>query len=67
MAAARREAEVRELVPEVVAAGDGDAAILAEARRTLGTLRSEQERLRVEIEAVERRLHGRDPAVVQGP
>ena len=56
--AARYEAEVRELVPEVVALGEraSSVATLADARRTLGTLRSEQERVARELEAMERRL-----------
>src|SRR5581483_2213133 len=56
--AAGYEAEVRGLVPEVVAADDGSASVatLADARRTLGTLRTEQERVARELEAMERRL-----------
>jgi spermidine synthase len=56
--AARYEAEVRELVPEVVALGEraSSVATLADARRTLGTLRTEQERVARELEAMERRL-----------
>jgi spermidine synthase len=56
--AARYEAEVRQLVPDVVALGEHDSAVatLADARRTLGTLRTEQERVARELEAMERRL-----------
>jgi len=56
--AARYEAEVRQLVPEVVALGEraSSVATLADARRTLGTLRTEQERVARELEAMERRL-----------
>jgi spermidine synthase len=52
------ESEVRRLVPEVVAAGEQEASVaaLADARRTLGDLKSEQERLRHELEAMEKRL-----------
>jgi spermidine synthase len=57
-AAAAWEAEVRSLVPEVVAAGDGapPATDLADARRTLATLRAEQARVRTALEDMERRL-----------
>src|SRR5439155_26189245 len=53
--AARYEAEVRQLVPEVVALGEraSSVATLADARRTLGTLRTEQERVARELEAME--------------
>jgi spermidine synthase len=56
--AARRMAEVQRLVPEVVASADagGPLATLADARRTLGTLRSEQERLQRQLESIEQRL-----------
>ena len=56
--AARYEGEVRQLVPEVVALGEraSSVATLADARRTLGTLRTEQERVARELEAMERRL-----------
>jgi spermidine synthase len=56
--AARYEAQVRELVPEVVALGEGASpvATLADTRRALGTLRTEQERMARELEAMERRL-----------
>jgi spermidine synthase len=49
---------VRRLVPEVVEGADrgARAAGLAEARRTLGTLQSEQERLRRQLESIEQRL-----------
>lgn len=55
------ESEVRRLVPEVVAAGEQEASVEARAdlRRMLGDLKSEQERLRRELESVEKRLgHG---------
>ena len=57
-AAARFEAEVRRLVPEVVAAGERETpvAALADARRTLGALHDEQERLRRQLETMEKRL-----------
>jgi len=57
-AAARYEAQVRQLVPEVVALGERESSVatLADARRTLGTLRTEQERVARELEAMERRL-----------
>ena len=57
-AAARFEAEVRRLVPEVVAAGERETpvAALADARRTLGALHDEQERLRRQVETMEKRL-----------
>ena len=56
--AARHEAEVRQLVPDVVALGERDASVatLADARRTLGKLQTEQERVARELEAMERRL-----------
>ena len=56
--AARYETEVRQLVPEVVALGERESSVatLAAARRTLGTLRTEQERVARELEAMERRL-----------
>jgi spermidine synthase len=59
VAAARFEADVRREVPEVVALGEHEAPVagLADARRTLGTLRSEQERVRQQLDAMERRLH----------
>jgi hypothetical protein len=55
-AAARREAEVRALVPEVVAAADEPS--LGEARRTLATLRAEAARVRRAIAALEERRGG---------
>jgi len=65
--AAHYEAEVRQLVPEVVALGERESSVatLADARRTLGTLRTEQERMARELEAMEQRLgkladHGGD-------
>jgi spermidine synthase len=50
--------EVSRLVPDVVAgaAGEGPATGLADVRRTLGTLRSEQERLRQQLQSMEQRL-----------
>jgi spermidine synthase len=58
VAAARFEAEVRRLVPDVVAAGEKSASVaaLADARRSLGSLRDEQDRLRRDLETIERRL-----------
>jgi spermidine synthase len=54
------ESEVRRLVPEVVAAGEQEVSVDAPAdiRRMLGDLKSEQERLRRELESVENRLGG---------
>lgn len=56
--AARWEGEVRQLVPDVVSSADRSAPVgtLADARRSLGVLRSEQERLRRQLESVEQRL-----------
>ncbi len=53
------EREVRDLVPEVVAAdqGAGSAARLVDVRRSLGALRYEQDRLRRRLEAMEEQLH----------
>jgi hypothetical protein len=50
--------EVRELVPDVVASADlgSPAAALADAHRTLGILRAEQEQLRRQLHALEERL-----------
>ena len=52
------ENEVRRMVPEVVAAGEQETsvAVLADVRRTLGDLKAEQERLRRDLESVEKRL-----------
>jgi spermidine synthase len=52
------ESEVRRLVPEVVAAGDQETSVpaLTDVRRMLEDLKSEQERLRRELESVEKRL-----------
>ena len=49
------------LVPEVVAAGEEEApvAALADVRRTLGHLKSEQDRLRRQIQEMEARLEAR--------
>ncbi len=54
------ESEVRLLVPEVVAAGEQETSVaaLADARRTLGDLKAEQERLRRDLDAMEKRLGG---------
>ena len=66
LAARRRDAagasaledEVRRLVPEVVASAESGDAVgaLADARRTLADLQSEQHEVRRQLEAVERRL-----------
>jgi spermidine synthase len=50
--------EVRRLVPDVVASVGREAPIaaLADVRQTLGTLRSEQERLRQQLQSMEERL-----------
>jgi spermidine synthase len=55
--------EVSRLVPDVVAAAarEGPAIGLADVRQTLGTLRSEQERLRQQLESMERRLRATPP------
>lgn len=53
--AARYEDTVRRLVPDVVALGER-APSAADARRTLGALRTEQEQVARELEAMERRL-----------
>jgi spermidine synthase len=54
--------EVNRLVPDVVAAArEGAGAGIADVRRTLDTLRSEQERLRQQLQSMERRL-GTRPA-----
>jgi spermidine synthase len=60
-AAERFEGDVTRLVPEVVAAGEATApvAALADLRRTLGDLRSEQVRLRRQLEDMEGRLEER--------
>jgi spermidine synthase len=57
-AAARFEAEVRALVPEVVASAESSDAVarLADARRALAGLRTEQETVRRRLEAMEQRL-----------
>jgi hypothetical protein len=56
--AARLEAQVRELVPEVVADGESSdpVASLADARRELAGLRTEEEQMRRRVEEMERRL-----------
>jgi spermidine synthase len=57
-AAERFERDVTRLVPEVVAAGETTAPVsaLADVRRSLGDLRSEQVRLRRQLEEMEERL-----------
>ena len=61
-AAARFEAAVRRLVPDVVAGAEQEAPIttLADARRTLSDLEDEQARVHDRLEAVERRLEALD-------
>jgi len=56
--AARLEREVSRLVPDVVSSVEREAPVagLADVRRALGTLRSEQARLRRELESMEQRL-----------
>jgi spermidine synthase len=56
--AAELQAEVSALVPDVVGAAEQPESIagLAEAQRTLTRLRSEQARVREELQAMERRL-----------
>jgi spermidine synthase len=55
--AERTMAEVRRLVPDVVSSADGEPPVaLADVRRTLGTLKSEQERLRRQLQSMEERL-----------
>ena len=58
IAAARLEAEVRALVPEVIQSAESADGVtdLAEARRTLAGLRSEQEQVRHRLEEMEQRL-----------
>jgi len=50
--------EVSRLVPDVIAAAEreGSAAELADVRRNLGRLQSEQERLRQQLQSMEQRL-----------
>jgi spermidine synthase len=57
-AAARFEAEVRALVPEVIASADSTDAVanLADARQALMGLRTEQEAMRRQLQAMEHRL-----------
>jgi spermidine synthase len=57
-AAGRLEAEVRALVPEVIAGAESTDAVasLADARLALVGLRTEQETVRRQLEAMERRL-----------
>jgi len=43
-------------VPDVVAAGDDDPPSLADARRALDGLRAQEEHVRGEVVALERRL-----------
>jgi spermidine synthase len=54
--AGRFEAEVRRLVPDVVAAGGDDPPALAAARRALDGLRAQEARVRNDVVALERRL-----------
>jgi spermidine synthase len=56
--AARYEDTVRELVPDVVTAGEqaSPVAALADTRRVLRALRTEQDRVARELDAMERRL-----------
>jgi len=54
--ASRFEAEVRRLVPEVVAAGGDDPPALADARRALDGLRAQAARVRSDVVALEQRL-----------
>ncbi len=56
--AARFQAEVRDLVPEVILAAEGGApkTSLAEAQQDLAGLRREQEQVRRRLEDMERRL-----------
>ncbi len=63
-AAGRYEAEVRDLVPEVVAAGEREAPVasLADARRALGALQSEQQRVRAQLETMARSLRQLAPS-----
>jgi spermidine synthase len=51
-------AEVRRLVPDVVASAESSDAVgaLADARRTLADLRSEQEQVRAQLDAMQHRL-----------
>jgi spermidine synthase len=54
--------EVNRLVPDVVAAArEGTASGLADVRRTLDSLRSEQERLRQQLQSIERRFRTPTP------
>jgi spermidine synthase len=55
-AASRSEAEVRRLVPDVVAAGEDGEPSLAGARRALDGLRAQAARVRGDVVALERRL-----------
>ena len=54
--AARLEADVRRLVPDVIANAQAPVATLADARRTLSALRDEQEHVRHALDAMRRRL-----------
>ena len=58
--AASSEAEVRRLVPDVVAARDDVPPALAGARRSLDELRAQAARVRGDVVALERRLHAPD-------
>ena len=55
-AAARCEAEVRALVPDVIAAAETTEAPLADARRELAGLRTQEEAVRGQLEALQRQL-----------
>jgi len=59
-AAARAEAEVRRLVPDVVAARDDGPPALDGARRALDGLRAQAARVRGDVVALERRLRAPD-------
>ena len=58
--AASSEAEVRRLVPDVVAARDDGPPALAGARRGLDELRAQAARVRGDVVALERRLRAPD-------
>jgi spermidine synthase len=60
--------EVGRLVPDVIASADREAPSveLADVRRNLGRLRSEQERLRQQLQSMEQRLGTGTPAAGDG-
>ena len=66
-AAARFEADVRRLVPDVIANAEAPGATLADARRTLSALRDEQEHVRHALDAMRRRLESLDDATGAPP